>query len=92
MGLPPSTADVAKSWLATTRGSHVSLGAFAAVLGDRGAGLLLLALTLPNVLFIPSVPVLPLIPGIPDHTIEQPGRWRAFPICPLSDAHYTNPR
>jgi hypothetical protein len=65
MGLPPSTSDVAKSWLATTRGSHVSLGAFAAALGDRGAGLLLLALTLPNVLFIPSVPVLPLIPGIP---------------------------
>ena len=56
---------MAKSWLATTRGSRVSLGAFTAALGDRGSGLLLLALTLPNVLFIPSVPVLPLIPGIP---------------------------
>ena len=54
MALPPSTADLAKAWLATTRGSHVSLGSFAAALGDRGAGLLLLALTLPNVLFIPS--------------------------------------
>ena len=65
MDLPPRTIDMAKSWLATTRGGSVSLGTLSTALGDRGAGLLLLVLTLPNVLFIPSVPVLPLIPGIP---------------------------
>src|SRR5215471_15260427 len=26
---------------------------------------------------------------IRDHTIEPPGRWLPFPICPLSDAHYS---
>jgi hypothetical protein len=65
MALPARTIDMARSWLSTTPGSRVSLGAFAAALGDRGAGLLLLVLTLPNVLFIPSVLVLPLIPGVP---------------------------
>jgi hypothetical protein len=60
-----STARRAKSWLKTVRGGRVTLGELTDALGERGFGFLLLALTLPNVLLIPSVPVLPLIPGIP---------------------------
>ena len=54
----------AARWLAAARTPRVSLGDLLDGMGERGQGFLLL-LTLPNILFIPSVPVLPLVFGLP---------------------------
>lgn len=55
----------AARWLAAARTPRVTLGDLLDGMGERGPGFLLLVLTLPNILFIPSVPLLPLIFGLP---------------------------
>lgn len=55
----------AARWLAAARTPRVSLGDLLDGMGERGQGFLLLVLTLPNILFIPSIPLLPLVFGGP---------------------------